>query len=80
VRRWLLEFGATHVAGILIETERLTRPRVDVAHETRNDPVALLERWVGLRSLPDELARAVVARGRQLIERAEAGEAPSPKS
>jgi len=80
VRRWLLELGAAHVAGILVEAERLSRPRVDVSQETRHDPVSLLERWVSLRALPDEFARAVVARGRQLIERAETGEPPSPNS
>jgi exonuclease SbcD len=80
VRRWLLELGVAHVAGILVETERVNRTRIDVSREAGHDPVTLLERWVALRSLPEEFAQAVIARGRQLIERAEAGEPLEPSS
>ncbi len=74
IRRWLLELGATYVAGVVVETERSIRPRVDVTRETRNDPVALLERWVRLRQLSDEFANAVLSRGREIIERVEASD------
>ncbi len=74
IRRWLLELGATYVAGITIETERSARPRIDISHETRNDPVGLLERWVRLRQLSDDFASAVLSRGREIIERVDASE------
>ncbi len=74
-RRRLLELGAAHVGGILLETERVSRPRVEVTREARHDPVSLLERWVQIRSLTDDLARAVVERGRDVIARVHVEEA-----
>lgn len=73
IRRWLVELGAWHVAGIEVETERPRRPRVDVAPESRHDPVLLLQRWVRLRQLPPDFAQAVVERGRRLVAEVEAG-------
>ncbi|MCX7623902.1 MAG: exonuclease SbcCD subunit D [Thermomicrobium sp.] len=76
VRRWLLELGAAYVAGIVLETERSSRARVNLSRDARHDPVALLEQWVRLQQLPDDFARAVVAHGRELIARADGGETP----
>ena len=71
VRRWLSELGAAHVAGITVQTERVARPRVELERSSRHDPVSLLERWVNLHRLSDQLAKAVIQRGREIIERVE---------
>lgn len=69
VRRWLYELGVAHVAGIQRVVERSDRPRVEVSADEATDPERMLERWLDLRQLPDELRREVLVRGRELIRR-----------
>ena len=71
VRRALHEHGAAYVAAIVRETDRITRPRVDIQPDEATDPVAMLRRWVDLRDLPDDRKRQIIERGRELIQRAQ---------
>jgi len=70
VRRALQEHGAAHVAAIVRETDRMTRPRVEIRPEEATDPVTMLQRWVDLHDLPDDRKRQIIERGRELIQRA----------
>lgn len=74
IRRWLLELGAAHVAGVTLETERIARPRVTLSHQSRHDPVTLLAQWLALRAVPEDLAQDILARGRNIIARVDSGD------
>lgn len=67
VRKLLLEHRVAWVARIIREVESQNRPRVDIRQEEALDPVKMLDRWLGLRDLPEERREKLREAGLNLI-------------
>lgn len=67
VRKRLQEYEPFSIGQVVVESESLTRPRMEVDLDDALDPLAMLERWMDRQEVPEErraryreLARAIV--------------------
>jgi exonuclease SbcD len=68
IRRWLVAAGAAWVARVTRDVESQSRPRVDIREEEALIPEKMLDSWLALRDVPEELRGRIRAAGIELIQ------------
>jgi DNA repair protein SbcD/Mre11 len=69
VRRMLIAAGASHVARVVVESDAINRPRIELAPGEEMDSATMLRRWVDQREIPAPLSKRMLEAGEVLIER-----------
>lgn len=69
VRRMLIAAGVSHVARVVVESDAINRPRIELADGEEMDSATMLRRWVEQREIPATLSKRMVEAGDVLIER-----------
>jgi DNA repair protein SbcD/Mre11 len=69
IRRLLIAAGAAHVARVVIESEALARPRIEMQAGDEFDSATMLRRWVDQKGYKPDFAEQLIEKGRGLIER-----------
>lgn len=67
IRRMLQSSGAAWVARVARDVESVNRPRVDIQEDEALNPESMLDRWLGMRDLPESMRERVRATGLELI-------------
>jgi exonuclease SbcD len=68
IRRWLMAAGASWVARVTRDVDTQSRPRVDIREEEALIPEKMLESWLELRDVPENLRARIRAAGLELIQ------------
>lgn len=72
IRRRLTELGAFSIGTVVVESDAVDRPRLEVDVDAAMDPLTMLDRWMELRDVPEQqrdryrkLARLAIQRHRE---------------
>jgi DNA repair protein SbcD/Mre11 len=69
VRRMLIAAGVSHVARVVVESDAINRPRIELAVGEEMDSATMLRRWIEQREIPAKLSKRMIEAGDELIER-----------
>lgn len=74
VRRMLVAAGASHVARVVVESDTLNRPRIELRDGEELDSATMLRRWIDQKGYPARLANRMIEVGDELIDQIRSGQ------